>query len=400
MRAIAVSAANESETAAPSGVKSMFSVDNVDDVAPLGPTNITAVTHVAEGIDAQPPIVANEDGSYTVGGIVDEEVASPMAMLTVEPTAVPDTYAGGSVRLVQTDVDGSQTSIDGEPGVLAAPMVDVGMLENGTYMFHALVIDEFGNMQADMSETDGSRITVHVRNFRLSDIGDVAVTGVDGVDVADAPAEPIPLRNSLAVSFMVAEDSLTSLAADQLSGAIDGSPVPSESAEDPENTFSLTVMELSARTDGMYTLDGMVKQWNGEVFFPLAMINLDNTGPMVEIKTPLEGHTVDSLPTVHATYDDGAGSGVDGATGSLTLTRIRPPDEVEVVVDQADLEKDAEHLVYTRAEQLVGGAYRVTVQVADNLGNVGERVRVFAISGTRPAVAIHSPAFRANLQAR
>ena len=404
VRAIALSAANESETAAPSGVQSRFSLDNVDDVAPLGPTNITAVTHVAEGVDAQPPIAANEDGSYTVGGIVDESVPSPMIMLTVEPTAEPKTYAAGSVRLVQTDVDGNQITADSEPGVLEAPTVDIGMLENGTYMFHALVIDEFGNVQADDSETDGSRITVHVLNFRTSDISDLAVIAVDSVDVADAPAEPIPLRNSVAVSFMVANGSL---AADHLSGAINGSAVPSESAEDPENTFSLTVMELSALPDGMYTPDGVVTQWNGSVPFSLAMINLDNTGPMITIETPSEDHTVDSLPTVHATYNDGEGSGPDStgkevlawATTELAdgptvgLVRTLPEQgNQDIPVEQAAIETDATTLVYTRNDQLAGGAYKITVSVADVLGNIGEATREFAISGTIPTVAIQSPA--------
>ena len=404
VRAIAVSTANESETAAPNGVKSMFSLDNVDDVAPLGPTNITAVTHVADGVDAQPPIVANEDGSYTVGGIVDESVPSPMAMLTIEPTAALRTYDGGSVRLVRMDEDGTQTPADSELGVWDKAIVDVGMLENGTYMFHALIIDEFGNVQADGSETDGSRITVHVLNFRLDDITDQAVTAVDGVDVADSPAEPIPLRDSVSVGLMVANGSL---AADHLSGAVNGSPVPSESAEDPENAFSLTVMELSTLPDGMYTPDGVVTQWNGSVSFPLAMINLDNTGPMITIETPSEDHTVDSLPTVHATYDDGEGSGPDStgkevlawATTELAdgpivgLARILPEQgDQDIPVEQDAIETDKTTLIYTRSEQLPGGAYRVTVQVADVLGNVGEASREFAISGTMPTVAIQSPA--------
>ena len=342
VRAIALSAANESETAAPDGVKSMFSLDNVDDIAPLGPTNIVAVADVAGAIDA------NEDGSYTVGGIVDETVPSPISTFTVEPTAAPDTYADGSIRLVQTDADGTQTAVDGEPGVLdEAPTVDVGLLENGTYMFHALVIDEFGNVQADDSETDGSRITVHVLNFRLSDITDLAVTAVDGTDVAEPPAEPIPLRESVTVGFVVANGSL---AAEELSGAVNGNDQASESAEDPENTFSLMVMELSAHPDGVYTPDGVVTKRNGSVSFSLTTINLDNTGPMVTIQTPSEDHTVDSLPTVHATYEDGAGSGVDGTSGSVGLVRIQPPDEVTVDVDQTALEKDEVTLVYTRSE--------------------------------------------------
>ncbi len=388
--------ADASEMSAPENVKSRLSVDNDDDVGPLGPTNIVAVTNVADGVAPQ-PVEANEDGSYRVGGIVDEAVPSPMDILTTEPTADPITYA--SVNLIQTDADGNETVTVGEAGVLDIT-VDVGMLENGTYMFHALAVDEFGNEQ----EGESPKIAVHVFNFQLADITDLAVTAVDSVDVADSPAEPIPLRDSLTVGFIVANGSL---AADQLSASINGAAIASESAEDPETTFSLAVMEISALPDGAYTPEGMVTQWNGSVSFPLAMINLDNTGPMVRIETPSEDHTVDSLPTVHATYEDGEGSGPDStgqevlawATTELAdgpavmLTRILPEQgDQDIAVDQGAIETNESTLIYTRNDQLPGGAYRATVKVADVLGNVGEASVEFAISGTLPAVAIHSPA--------
>ena len=375
VRAVAISAADEGETGSPEGVQSTFSLDNVDDVSPLGPTNIVAVADVAGMIEA------NEDGSYTVGGIVDDTVPSPIATFTAEPTADPMTYA--SVNLVQTTEDSAETVAEGEAGVLDLT-IDVGLLENGTYMFHALAVDESGNIQED----DSPMVTVHIRNFRVDDITDLAVSAVDDTDVADAPAEPIPLRESVTVSFMVPNGSL---AAEELSGAVDGSEVPSESAEDPENTFSLKV-EVGALVDGVYTPDGVVTKRNGSVAFPLTTVNVDNTGPMVIIESPMEDETVESLPTIRATYHDGAGAGVDGATGSLALARLQPPNETEVVVDQADLEKDAASLVYTRSEPLAGGAYRVTVQVTDNLGNVGEGSAEFVVNGTAPMVAIHSPA--------
>ncbi len=383
VRAIAIAEADGSETVSPEGVRTMFSVDNDDDVAPLGPTNIVAVADVAGAIDA------NEDGSYTVGGIVDVTVQSPIAIFTIGLTAAPDTYAEGSIWLVRTDADGTQTIDDSAPGVLEAPTVDVGPLENGTYTFHALLVDKEGNVQADDSETDGSKITVHVLNFEVTDISDRVVIAVDGTDKPEPPEEPIPLQNSLAVSFTVANGSL---AVDQLSAAVNGGTVASESAEDAENAFSLKVMELSALPDGMYTPDGMITQRNGSIPFPLATINLDNTGPTVTIEAPLDGHTVDSLPTVHATYKDGEGSGVDGGTGAVALARLQPPDESVVAVDQGALEQDETALVYTRNEQLPGGAYRVTVEVADILGNVGQASVEFAISGTIPTVAIQSPA--------
>ena len=375
VRAVAISAADEGETGSPDGVQSTFSLDNVDDVGPLGPTNIVAVADVAGMIEA------NEDGSYTVGGIVDDTVPSPIAIFTAEPTADPATYA--SANLVQTTEDSAETVAEGEAGVFDLT-IDVGMLENGTYMFHALAVDESGNVQTDESPM----VTVHVLNFRVSDVTEKAVIAVDGTDVPEPPAEPIPLRESVTVSFMVANGSL---AAEELSGAVDGSEVPSESAEDPENTFSLKV-EVGSLADGVYTPDGVITKRNGSVAFPLTTVNVDNTGPMVTIESPTEDETVESLPTIRATYHDGAGSGVDGATGSLALARLQPPNEAEVVVDQADLEKDAASLVYTRSEPLAGGAYRVTVQVTDNLGNVGEGSAEFAVNGTAPMVAIHSPA--------
>ena len=393
VRAVAFSTANDSETPSPDGVQSTFSLDNVDDVGPLGPTNIVAVADVAGMIEA------DGDGNYTVGGIVDDTVPSPIATFTIEQTADPITYEGGSVNLVQTTEDGTETTTEGEAGVLDTITIDVGMLENGTYMFHALTVDKVGNVQPNESPM----ITVHVDNIRVSDLSDPVVIAVDGTEVADAPTEPISLRESVTVSFMVAN---ASLAAEELSGAVDGSEVPSESDEDPENTFSLMV-EVGGLVDGVYTPDGVITKRNGSVAFPLTTVNVDNTGPMVMIESPTDGATVESLPTVHASYHDGAGSGTDKdgqevlpwATTELAdgptvgITRLQPEQgNTDVEVDQDAIETDNGTLVYTRTEQLPGGAYKITVQVADVLGNVGSGSQEFVINGTLPTVAIHSPA--------
>ena len=152
------------------GVEARFSVDNVDDVAPLGPTNVS-VTSV-DAIDSV--FETAEDGSYTVGGLVDKydaAVPSPVATLTIEPTADRTTYE--SVRLVPA-TEGlliGEVAETAEGSGVFTVTVDVGMLadgetylENGTYMFHALASDAFGNEQADDSETDGSKISVTVEN--------------------------------------------------------------------------------------------------------------------------------------------------------------------------------------------------------------------------------------------
>ena len=364
-----VSVITEPKVEYPSGIKATFSLDNEDDVGPLGPTNIVAVADVAGAIDA------DADGNYTVGGIVDETVQSPIATYTVEPTADPSTYA--SVKLVQVDADGGETMIDGEVGGLDITTdVDV----DGVYMLHALAVDEFGNMQTDESP----QTTVNVLNFRRDDVTRLTVTAVDGVDVPRTPPEPVPLRESLTLGFNVDNGSLD---AEELSAASDESmndALPSESDENPENTFSLKVdVSISVLPeDGVYTPHAVVTKRNGSLAFPLKTIKRDTIGPMVEIQTPSEDDTVDSLPTVHAIYNDGEGSGIDGASGSLALARLHPPDEVSVDVDQNSLEKDETTLVYTRTEKLPGGAYRVTVQVADILGNVGEGSAEFAINGT------------------
>ena len=382
VRAVPIEEADDfADPEASPNATTMFSVDNVDDVEPLGPTNIVAVADVAGMITANA-----DDNSYTVGGIVDDTVPSPIATFTIEQDADVDpiTYEGGSVNLVQTTADGTQTTTEGEAGVLDTITIDVGMLENGTYMFHALTVDKFGNVQTD----DSPMITVHVLNFRVSDVTDLAVIAVDGTDVPEPPAEPIPLRESVTVSFMVANGSL---ALEELSGAVNGQMMPNEGAEDPENTFTLMV-EVGSLVDGVYTPDGVVTKRNGSVAFPITTVNVDNTGPIVMIESPTDGEAVDSLPTFHASYYDGSGAGVDGETGSLALARLQPPDAVDMEVDQEALTKDDGALVYTRTERLAGGAYRVTVEVADILGNVGSGSQEFVVNGTLPTVAIHSPA--------
>ena len=383
VRVTAIAEADTSKNAVSAdGITSHFSVDNVDDVPPVGPTNIVAVADVAGMIEA------NEDGSYTISNIVDDTLPPPTATFTIEQTADPKTYEGGSVNLVQTTEDGTETTTEGEAGVLDTSTIDIGTHANGTYMFHALTVDQFGNVQTDESP----KITVHVLNFRVTDVTDIAVIAVDGTDVADAPEEPISLRQSVTVSFMVANGSL---AAEELSGAVAEQDMPSESADGPENTFTLMV-EVGGLTDGVYNPNAVVTKRNGSVAFPITKVNVDNTGPVVTIESPTDGEAVESLPTFHASYhDDGAGvagAGVDGETGSLALARLQPPDAVEVEVVQDELAKDAGALVYTRTEQLPGGAYLVTVEVADILGNVGSGSQEFVINGTAPAVAIHSPA--------
>ena len=386
------------------GVEASFSLDNKDDVPPLGPTNITDIADVAGSI------AANEDGSVTVGGIVDPTVPSPIAIFTIQPTAEPITYVGGKIGLVQMAPDGSETRIEGslEDGQIK---IDVGLLENGIYMYHALVADEFGNWQVQ-GELDRPSpvITVEVLNIRVSDITDLTVTAVDG----ESPDRHLlqetigelqgrfPLKESIAVSFNVNNGSL---AVEDLTGVlVDGHEVTFTADSDAANAFSLMADKLSAVVDGWYTPYGRITKRNGSVTFPLATINLDNTGPMISIETPAEGDTVNDLPTLLAGFGDGdLGSGVsDGSgvsaenTAVVSLARLRPEevvqDAVPIDVDQSMVEQDIVSVVYTRTDKLAGGAYMFTIQVSDILGNIGERTVTFAVEGINPIVVITAPA--------
>ena len=386
------------------GVEASFSLDNVDDVPPLGPTNITDIADVAGSI------AANEDGSVTVGGIVDPTVPSPIAIFTIQPTADPITYVGGKTVLVQTAPDGTVTETDGslDEGSIT---IDVGQLANGMYMYHALVADEFGNVQVQgEADMPSPVITVEVLNIRVSDITDLTVTAVDG----ESPDRHLlqetigelqgrfPLKESIVVSFNVNNGSL---AVEDLTGVlVDGHEVTFTASSDAANAFSLMADKLSAMVDGWYTPHGRVTKRNGSVTFPLATINLDNTGPMISIETPAEGDTVNDLPTLLAGFGDGdLGSGVSDGSGVSTentavvsLARLRPEevvqDAVPIDVNQSMVEQDIASVVYTRTDKLAGGAYMFTIQVSDILGNIGERTVTFAVEGINPIVVITAPA--------
>ena len=376
------------------GVEASFSLDNVDDVPPLGPTNITGVSDRDAYGDMQ-PIMANEDGSYTVGGIVDQGVNSPAGIFHIEPTAEMVTYQNGSLKLVQTAPDGTVTKAVGslDDGYVE---IDVGMLENGTYMYYALVIDEFGNIQVQgEADMPSPIVTVHVLNFRVSDIMDLMVTSVDGVMVDGELPEMIPLRESIGVSFNVPNGTL--MVDDLTAVHVNGEQAAFTAGSEAENAFSLMASELSMIASGHYTVRGEVTKRNGSVTFPLAMVNLDNTAPMISFVSPVEGEAINDLPTLNAMFNDGdLGVGISLDTAMVGLARIIPnsdgQEDMAIDVDQSMVTQDIDSVVYTRLGKLAGGAYKFTVQVSDTLGNVGEASVAFAVEGIDPTVVITAPA--------
>ena len=374
------------------GVEASFSLDNVDDVPPLGPTNITDVAdHVGS-------IEPNEDGSYTARGIVDDAVESTILTFSIAPTAEPITYANGKIGLVQTAPDGTVSHVEGslDDGYIT---VDIGMLENGAYTYYALVGDEFGNWQDHENEVASPIITVHVLNFRVSDIMELMVTSVDGMPVEGELPDPIPLRDSIAVSFNVNNDTLF---VEDLIGVVVGGQFRDgddyTAGSDGENAFMLSANNLMELPSQHTTPHGRIEIRERFVDFPLANINLDNTAPVITFVTPTEGATVNNLPTLHAEYNDGdLGVGISADnTAVVSLDRLRPDevvqDSVSIDVDQNMVEQDMESVVYTRIDKLAGGAYQFTVMVTDSLGNVGKASVNFAVEGIDPTVVITAPA--------
>ena len=432
VRAISLTPKNKahSEYHQRDGVDAHFSLDNVDDVPPLGPTLITQVSDVAG------TLAESEDGIYpevvTVGGIVDPGVPSPVAIFKIKPIAEKRTYQGGQIRLVQENPDGNKIELPAVDVTDEEIKVDVGLLPDGIYKYYALVsddvnaddpatpdVDESGNWQVqgeggwDSPTVQVRVVNISVRDvyvdnelFRKSNITGLEVTHVDDEPVEGELPETIPLRDSISVSFNVNNGSLmvedltgVVVEVEDLTGVVvDRHRVMYTAGSDAENSFSLMADELGNVDDGWYTPHGEVTKRNGSVTFPLAMINLDNTSPMVEFVTPGEGDTVNDLPTLQATYNDGdLGVGISADnTAVVSLARLRPnsetQEEMPIDVDQAMVEQDGDSVVYTRIDRLAGGAYKFSVQVSDSLGNLGNDSVAFAVEGINPTVVITAPA--------
>lgn len=158
----AVATAEGTEIVSSEDVIATFSVDNIDDVGPIGPTEITKV--------AIPSGMIPLDGTQTYDS--SRVADGSTAIFTIKPTAASDTYS--SVQLMATDEKGSETVCEGmivtvdldvnfeSPSISRSANTetkfdntkikfDISTLEYGRYAFHALAVDEFGNVQIDTS---------------------------------------------------------------------------------------------------------------------------------------------------------------------------------------------------------------------------------------------------------
>lgn len=103
----------------------------------------------------------------------------------------------------------------------------------------------------------------------------------------------------------------------------------------------------------------------------------DRTAPVID-PLPIDGTTVrDFTPTIIATYHDNL-SGIKTSTVVLTLDNVNVTQSATVTGSQ---------ITFTPTTPLAGGNHTVTVQVADNVGNVSAlRTASFNIDDSGPAI--------------
>lgn len=363
-----------------------FSVDNIDDVPPLTGTAILQISDAAGMIEAV-------DDVFTVGGIVDESVDAPFAMVMSMPIADPITYARVDVLVNRRNDDGglgdmvSEMQAEmGEENYTAT--VDVSALENGAYFFQALATDEVGNQE--------------VRDLAFAAMIDVAnFIPPPDIDIDGKTVEQVTEENPGGVqvtrSFKFSVSAIAFDPVDEIDVLIDGMreidyTVKVLEAGDSTTPTEFTVtLHTEAVELGYHEFALQITKRNGSMTFPLPPLFVDNEAPQVTVNSPVEHSEVNALPNFRAMYNDGEGVGIRLDSVSISLARLTPPDMTPVDTDASQVTADLADLVYTRREMLPGGVYRVTVTVSDVLENTSEASADFTVVPTLPSVAIRSP---------
>ncbi len=391
------------------------SVHNLPPIAPLEiGTQITAVNDVAGAVSI------DEDGRFQLGGVVSADVAPPAVTLTVAPAADASRVSGVRVLFNARNADGSM----GEPvhvedqsaelvdGLYTVTIPDVSVLTpDGEYIIQAVAIDALGVGGILEEQNAEFAIVANVVNFVPPSFADVNVLSVGGRSVAETiEASPSgvlvgsPATTAQSFSFQLQAAGLITgdidVLVDDVSARANGHLEVAAVALNRESAastltqlFTITV-DTSTFEDGAHALAGRITKRNGSVAFALPGLFVDRTPPIVNVLSPLAGHEVSALLTLHTEHSDGAGSGIDSSDAAaveVELSRLAPPDEIEMTVEPSQIAKNDNGLVYTRTDALEGGAYRAHVRVTDRGGNTGTASSEFTVVGSDPPVPDSTP---------
>jgi len=364
--------------------RATLSVDNVDDVGPVSTAKILSLSD-AYGL------LETTDGIYTVGGILADGVESPRVSVTAEISANPATFA--SVGLF---VDGNLIlPLISDDGGIYGGTLDLGRVENGSRTVSVLAVDETGNSEI---ATDLSTIVVSVENFTSPFVAGeqppTEVLSISEMSVADVITE-FPKGFPVVANFSFTL-SLDGVSANEIDVMVDGKSarelglltievVQTNRSGAGETTRTLVVsLDTSNFPEGSFeNLEGVIDKKNGQVAFPLPPVNVDRTAPVVTLLSPLAGHEVSPLPTVYASFNDGAiGTGVDVSIVKIELHKLTT-EKTAVDLDEGLIKASETRVVLTRETPLDGGAYQATVYATDKAGNIGQSIVAFVVEGSK-----------------
>ena len=380
----------------------------------------TAIVQVA---DAYGVIPAGDAGFHQLGGILYEGLDIPTANLTVDPAAPDWRVAGVNLIVHMRNADGSKgdavdvgevtveetVSVDmadmtktSSNKIFTVTITDLGVLGvGGDYVLQALAYDS--KAEPDVEAEDASFGTAaNVDNYTPPPMITIDGRG-EGMSLADfMAAHPVGYRIAQSDDNMFPFSvNAPGVLMGDISVQIDGGMLAADlvTIDGTRHDFSL-VVSTSTTAEGDHPASGMVTKRNGSVEFDLVNLAIDRIPPMITVVAPLEDSEVSALPTIHSIYNDGEGYGIAlaptdpldvAANVEIQITRLTPPDESAIPVNQDELEDTDDSVVYSRDELLAGGAYRTDVSVTDRWGNRSSGSAEFTVVGTPPSVTILSP---------
>ena len=380
----------------------------------------TTIVEVADAYGVLP----GDAGFHQLGGILMDGLDTPVAKFTVDPAAPDWRVAGVNFIVNMRNADGSKgdavdvsavTTIEETVGVDMADMTktssdkiftvkitDLSVLgAGGDYVVQALAYDS--KAEPDVEAEDASLGTaVNVDNYTPPP--NITIDGRgEGMSLADfMAAHPLGYRIAQADDNMFPFSmNAPGVLMGDITVQIDGGTLASDLVMIDGTRHDFSIVASSSTTgEGDHPISGTITKRNGSASFDLVNLAIDRVAPVITVLSPTEDDEVSALPTIHAIYNDGEGYGIAVASDDpldvaadveIQITRLNPPDESGVPVDQNQLDDADDEVVYSPDDALAGGAYRTDVSVTDKWGNRSTASGEFTVAGTAPSVTILSP---------